>query len=222
MNRLPLIGGVAFAVLSLAALLLVPLPPGVDQPGSALIDHFSAHSGLIRLQALLTALSLLALVVVLGFARDRLHGPAGYIFTIGAAVLLVEISIEVWFTAGMALHAGELEPATARTLMDIAAMWGPLLTVADIMLAGPVVWAARSSRFPRWLALIAAVFATEQFVELVTIIGPSGTFVAPGGAMNMFLGGALFLVFFVALGIAVSLPPGAEGSSPAASSRSTN
>ena len=91
MNRLPLIGGVAFAVLSLAALLLVPLPPGVDQPGSALIDHFSAHSGLIRLQALLTALSLLALVVVLGFARDRLHGPAGYIFTIGAAVLLVEI-----------------------------------------------------------------------------------------------------------------------------------
>jgi hypothetical protein len=36
------------------------------------------------------------------------------------------------------------------------------------------------------------VFATEQFVELVTIIGPSGTFIAPGGAMNMFLGGALF------------------------------
>ena len=147
MNRLPLIAGVAFAVLSLTALLLVPLPPGVDQSGSALIDHSSAHSGLIRLQALLTALSLLALVVVLGFARDRLHGPAGYIFTIGAAVLVVEISMEVWFTAGVALHAGELEPATARTLMDIAAMWGPLLTLADIMLTGPIVWAARVRRF---------------------------------------------------------------------------
>ena len=66
------------------------------------------------------------------------------------------------------------------------------------------------------------MFATEQFVELVTIIGPSGTFIAPGGAMNMFLGGALFLVFFVALGIAVSLPPGGEGLSPAVGPPSTS
>ena len=62
------------------------------------------------------------------------------------------------------------------------------------MLAGPVVWAARQGRFPRWLAVIAAVFVVEQFVELLTIIGPVGSFIAPGGPMNVYLGAVLFVL----------------------------
>ncbi|WP_059017256.1 hypothetical protein [Mycobacterium sp. M26] len=196
----------AFAVLSVAALLVAPPWPGVDRPGSAVVEHVTRHASAIRLQALLIALSLLAVVVVVGFARQRLDGPAAPIFTIGAAVFVAQIGIEVWFTAGLTLHAAGLEPATARTLADIAAMWGPLLTVADLMLAGPIVWAARQGRFPQWLAVVAAVFAVEQFVELVTIIGPAGSFIAPGGPMNVVLGGALLVVFVVALAAAVALP----------------
>ncbi|WP_243841507.1 hypothetical protein [Mycobacterium sp. DL592] len=205
-NRLPLTAGVAFAVLSVAALLVAPPGPGVDRPGSAVVDHLTSHASAIRWQALLTALSLLAMVVVVGFARQRLDGPAGHIFIIGAAVFVGQVGIEVWFTAGLTLHPGGLEPATARAVMDVAAMWGPLLTIADLMLAGPIVWGARQGRFPQWLAVIAAVFAVEQFVELVTIIGPVGSFIAPGGPMNLILGGALFVVFVVALGVAVAMP----------------
>ena len=206
LDRLPLTAGIAVAVSWVAALLVAPTVPGVDQPGSAVVEHFTAHASAIRVQALLIALGLLGVVVVVGFARQRLDGPAGHIFTVGAAAMVVQISLQMWFTAGPALHAAALEPATARVLMDVAAMFGPLLTIADLMLAGPIVWAARQGRFPQWLAVIAAVFAVEQFVELVTIIGPVGSFIAPGGPMNLVLGGALLVVFVVALGVAVAMP----------------
>ena len=197
---------VAFAVLSVFAVVVVPLGPGVDRPGSEVVEYIGAHAGMIRLQALLTALALLATVVIVGYARDRLVGPAGYIFTVGAAVLIAQVGLQMWFSSGLALHPGTLEPATARALADIVSMWGPLLTVAAILLAGPVVWAGRHGRFPRWMSVIAAVFVVEQFVELLTIIGPVGSFIAPGGPMNVFGGGALFGVFFFALGLAVGLP----------------
>ena len=197
---------VAFAVLSVFAVVVVPLGPGIERPGAEVVDYVGAHAGMIRLQALLTAFALLAAVVIVGYARDRLDGPAGYIFTVGAAVLIAQVGLQVWFSAGLALHPATLEPATARVLADIMSMWGPLLTVAAILIGGPVIWAGRRGRFPRWMSLIAAVFVVEQFVELLTIIGPIGSFIAPGGPMNVFGGGALFGVFFFALGLALGLP----------------
>jgi hypothetical protein len=203
---MPLAAAVAFAVLSVFAVVVVPLGPGIERPGVDVVEHIGAHSGMIRLQALLTALAMLAAVVIIGYARDRLDGPAGYVFTVGAAVLIAQVGIQVWFRAGLALHPATLEPATARVLADIVSMWGPMLTVAAILLAGPVVWAGRRGGFPRWMSVIAAVFVVEQFVELLTIIGPIGSFIAPGGPMSVFGGGTLFGVFFFALGLALGLP----------------
>jgi hypothetical protein len=211
-NRAPLAAAIGFAVLFVATMVIAPLTPGIDRSGEELVDHFQAHAGMIRLQALLTALAMLALLVVLGYTRDRLEDPGRFLFTVGAAVLVVETSIQLWFTAGLSLHPGQLDPATARTVMDVAAMWGPLLTVADVLVAAPVAWAAKFGRFPRGLGVIAALFAVEQLVELVTVVGPAGTFVAPAGPMNMFLGAGLFGVFYVALGIAVALPQRAAAS----------
>ena len=42
--------------------------------------------------------------------------------------------------------------------------------------------------------------------ELLTIIGPIGSFIAPGGPMTVFGGGTLFGVFFFALGLDLALP----------------
>lgn len=205
-RRVPLAAAAGFAVLSIVAVVVVPLGPGVERTGAQIVEHITAHAPMIRLQSLLAALAMLAAVVILGYARDRLDGPAGYIFTVGAAVLIAQAGVAVWFRAGLALHPATLEPATARVLADISAMWGPLLTVAAILLAGPVVWAGRHGRFPHWMTLVAAGFAVEQFVELLTIVGPIGSFIAPGGPMEVFGGGALFGVFLVALGLAVGLP----------------
>lgn len=190
-----------------AAGLAIAPPPGIEKPGTALVAQFAEHAGAIRLQALLVALGTLALAVVLGHARDRLDGWAGYVFTIGSAMMLVELSIAFWFSAGLALHAKTLEPSVARALADVAAMFGPILTMADVMVAVPILLAATAGRFPRWLGILAAVFAVEQFLEVITVLGPQGSFIAPGGPMNMYLGGTLFIVFLLGLGVAASLQP---------------
>ena len=200
-----MIAGITFAVLFAAALLIAPILPGIDKPGSDIVAHVSEHASAMRMQALLVTFGSLALVVVLGYARDRLSGPPGYVFTIGSAVVLVEVLIAMWFTAGLAMHPGQLGSATARTISDIVAMWGPILTVADLMVAIPILLAANEDRFPRWMGILAAVFAVEQLIETITIIGPPVSFISPGGGMNFYLGGPLFVIFFLGLGVALSL-----------------
>ena len=201
-----MIAGITFAVLFAAGLLMVPTLPGIDKPGYDIVSHVNEHSDAMRMQVLLVTFGCLALVVVLGFARDRLSGPEGYVFTIGSALVLAETSIAMWITAGLALHPDQLGSATARTIADIVAMWGPILTAADIMVAVPILLAANAGRFPRWMGILAAVFAVQQLIETITIIGPPGSFISPGGAMNFYVGGPLFVVFFLALGIALSAP----------------
>jgi len=204
-RRVPMIAGIAAAVLFTAGLLIVPTLPGIDKPGYDIVSFVNAHAGAMRMQVLLTTFGALALVIVLGYARDRLAGPPGYVFTIGSAVVLVEFFIVMWFNGGLALHPDQLGSATARTIADITSMFGPILTVADIMVAVPILLAANAGRFPRWLGILAAVFAVEQLIETITIIGPPASFISPGGAMNFYLGGPLFIVFFLGLGVALSL-----------------
>ena len=206
-RRTPMIAGIAFAVLYGVALIMVPTLPGIDRPGRDVVAHVNEHSGGMRAQALLVAFGSLALVVLLGYARDRLSGPPAYVFTIGSAIVLVQVGIATWFTAGLALHPEGLGSGTARTITDIVTMWGPMLTIANIMVAAPILLAANDGQFPRWLGIAAAVFAVEQLIETITIIGPPGSFVSPGGPMNFYLGGPLFILFFLALGIALSLDP---------------
>ena len=209
-----MVAGIAFAVLYTVALTTVPTLPGIDKPGYDIVNHVNEHAGAMRGQALLVTFGSLALVVVLSHARDRLAGPYAFMFTIGASLVLVEIAIATWFTAGLALHPDELGSATARTVADVVAMWGPVLTAANIMVAAPILLAANEGRLPRWLGIAAAVFAVEQLIETITIIGPPASFISPGGAMNFYLGGPLFIIFFLALGVASTLEQPAQDDQP--------
>lgn len=206
-RRIPQLAAIVFAALFVVALLMVPPLPGMGHRGEDIVAHLTHHAAALRTQALLLALGSLALVTVLGHARTRLAGAAGYVFTIGSAVIITEIAVETWFTSGLALHARELNPGTARTLVDIASMWGPVLTVADVMVAVPIVLAAFDNRFPRWLGVLGAIFALEQLAETATIVGGPG-FIEPGGTMNLYVGGPLFVVFFLALGLVSGAAPG--------------
>jgi hypothetical protein len=210
-RRVPAVAAITFAVLYAVALVMAPPLPGVNQPGTVVVEYFSSHAGAIRGQALLLTLGSLALVVVLGYARTRLDGPPGYVFTIGSALVLAQISIAMWFTSGLAVHAGKLDALTGRGIADVASMWGPILTAADVMVAVPIVLAAINGRFPRWLGLLAAVFAVEQLVEMATIVAAPGSFFSPGGPMNIYVGGTLFVVFFLALGLACAVTPAYSG-----------
>ncbi|WP_460356078.1 hypothetical protein [Mycobacterium sp. ZZG] len=195
-RRAPLIAGVAFAVLYATAVLLLPALPGPD-------------AGVARIEALLLVASALTLVVVLAFARDRLTGPPAHLFTIGSALLAAQLCVAAWFAAGPELRPGQVTAGTARALDDIGAMWLPVATIANILVAVPILLTANEGRLPRWLGTAAAVFTVEQMIETITIIGPPGSFISPGGPMNHYLGGTLTAAFFLALGVALVLPASA-------------
>jgi hypothetical protein len=203
----PVGAAVVFAVLYATGVLMVGALPGIDKPGTAVVSYLRDHGGQMRVQTMLVTLGSLALVTVLGYARARLDGPSAYVFTIGSAMMLVEVSIATWFFGGLGLHATSLDQGTARALLDVASMFGPILTAADVMIAVAIVLAAKAGRFPRWLGILAAVFAIEQLVETVTIVGGPGLFISPGGPMNTYLGGTLFIIFFLALGAVLSWAP---------------
>jgi hypothetical protein len=55
-----------------------------------------------------------------------------------------------------------------------------------------------SRMIPPWLTWLGVVFFVEQAIETVTVFGESG-FIAPGGTMNVYLGGVLGFAFVVGL-----------------------
>ncbi len=187
-----MIAGIAFAVLYATAVVFLHALPG-------------SSAGVMRIQALLLAFATLALVVVLGFARDRLTGPPAHLFTIGAAALVAQMCVSVWFTGGPSLRPGQVMPATARAIEDVGAMWLPVATITNILVAVPILLIANEDRLPRWLGIGAAVFTVEQLIETITIIGPPGSFISPGGLMNHYLGATLTAAFYLGLGVALSL-----------------
>jgi len=113
--------------------------------------------------------------------------------------------VQGWVLAGLSWHTPQLSPATARTLLDVASYWGPVLTSATLLMLVPVALLALQGQagLPRWLGAVAGVAAIEQVVETITIFGKTG-FIAPGGPMNLVLGAYLTTIAFVCIGVAVA------------------
>jgi hypothetical protein len=190
-----MIAGAAFAVLYATAVVVLHALPGSDP-------------AVTRVQALLLTFATLALIVVLAVARDRLSGPPAHLFTIGSALLVAQLCVAIWFAGGPSLRPGQATAGTARAIEDVGSMWLPVATIANIAVAAPILLSANEERLPRWLGIVAAVFTVEQLIETITLIGPPGSFISPGGPMNHYLGGTLSVAFVLALGIALATPPG--------------
>ncbi len=188
-----MIAGAAFAVLYATAVIALHALPGADP-------------GVTRVQALLLTFAALALAVVLAFARDRLSGPPAHLFTLGSTLLVAHLCVAVWFAGGLSLRPGQTAVATARAIEDVGAMWLPVATIANILVATPILLHANEGRLPRWLGVLAAVFTVEQLIETITVIGPPGSFISPGGPMNHYVGGLLSVVFVAGLGFALAAP----------------
>jgi hypothetical protein len=121
---------------------------------------------------------------------------------IGGIAILISSAVQSWFWAGLALHADQLEPATARALLDVAVFFGPILTGATTTMMAPVTLLALRSKagLPMWLGLLGAAAFVEQSIETITIFGSTG-FTQPGGAMNLQLGAGLTLAWMMAFGL---------------------
>lgn len=204
-RRWPMFASLAYVLLGVIGLFLLPKAPDVDATGRELVVYLKENSGSIRLVTWLATLALLAFVPLVAAIRERLVGIGRDIMLIGATSVVILTTVWIWTNAGLALHPDTLDPGVARTVHDVAAYYGPTLTAMVILFAAPVGFAAWHQRggLPRWLAWASLVLVVEQLVETTTTLGTSG-FLAPGGPMNLEVGAGLFFIWIVATGVAIS------------------
>lgn len=192
----------AVALLTGLALLAWGTPPGAAETGPQVVQWFQEHRD--GVQWFVWALTVSALPTAVMFAQMRrlLPTPHRDVFFIGAVSYVVAGSIQTWIWGGLALHAGELDPAIARSLLDVAVFFGPVFTGTTTTMMAPVtILALRGqARLPWWLGALGTVAFIEQAIETFTIFGSTG-FTQPGGAMNLQLGAGLTLAWILSFGV---------------------
>jgi hypothetical protein len=172
--------------------------PTIESSGQEIVDWFTSNPTNAQIYAWTAAFAALALTVFGGMVAALLPKPHRYIFFGGILTWVVTGQVQAWFWAGLALHPVGLDPATARVLFDIPQYWGPIVNGATMAMAVafiPLGFGA-SRLIPRWLAWLSVVFFVEQGIETITVFGESG-FIAPGGAMNLYLGGIVGMAWVI-------------------------
>lgn len=166
--------------------------PTIDSNGQEVLEWFSSNGTKARTYAWTAAFFSLGLVIFAGQVSALLPKPNRYIFFGGVLGFALTAQVQGWFWAGLAFHPQGLDPATARVLLDIPAYWGPLVngSTMAMALAVAVLGFGASPIIPRWLTWLSVIFFVEQAVETITVFGETG-FIAPGGTMNVYLGGVI-------------------------------
>lgn len=166
--------------------------PTIDSSGQEIVEWFSANGMRARIYAWTAAFIALGLAIFGGLVSALLPKPHRYIFLAGVLGFAITAQVHAWFWAGLALHPEGLDPAAARTIFNIPAYWGPLVNGSTTTMAVGVaaLGFGVSPIIPRWLIWLSVIFFVEQAIETITVFGQTG-FIAPGGTMNVYLGGVL-------------------------------
>lgn len=167
------------------------LPPTTESGGHDIQNWFAEHATGALFYAWTAPFFALALCVFAGMAAELLPKPHRYVLLLGAAGFAIETTVQAWIWGGLAYRPESLEPGAARTIFNISLFWGPLLNGATMTMAIALAAAGfgDSPLIPYWLKWLSIAFFLEQAVETITAFGESG-FIARGGAMNVYLGGA--------------------------------
>lgn len=194
-----LVSGVGWIVFYSASFtLLGSSVPTIESSGEKIVTWFTTSGTNAQWYAWTATFAALALTAFGGMVMTLLPRPNRYIFFGGVLGWVITGQVQAWFWAGMALHPQGLDPGTARTLFDIPQYWGPIVNGSTMAMAAAFVpLAFGSSRIiPSWLGWLSVLFFVEQAIETVTVFGTSGFF-APGGTMNLYLGGAIGMAWVI-------------------------
>ena len=193
---------IGLVILYVGGAVALGTPPDADDKGDAVVAWFRDNDSHVRWWVWFGVLTAIAFATFASLVRSRLPSPHRDVFFFGAIALAVETTLQSWIWAGLSWHPDQLDPATARTMLDVASFWGPVLTSTTILMLAPVALLALrgEARLPTWLGVLTGVTVAEQLVETITVFGDKG-FTAPGGPMNLFLGAGLVVVSFVSLGV---------------------
>jgi len=201
-SRALIVSAAALTGVSLVGMAALGTLPAAGDSGAQVVAWFGTHGDGVRCAVWAGTASMPLFAVVVAILRQLLPAPHRDVFLIGATTVVVSVAVQSWMLGGLALHAESLEPATARTVLDVAVFFGPVLTGAFMTMIAPVTLLALrgTGSLPTWLGILGAVALTEQAVETITIFGATG-FTEPGGAMNMQLGAGLVVAWLLAFAV---------------------
>ena len=170
--------------------------PTIDSTGQEIVAWFTDNGTRARIYAWTGAFVSLGLGIFGGQVAAVLPKPNRYIFFAGVLGFAVTAQVQAWIWAALAFHPEGLDPATARVLFNISAFWGPLVngSTTTMAIAVAALGIGASPAIPRWLTWLSLIFLLEQAIETVTVFGNTG-FMAPGGTMNVYLGGLIGFVW---------------------------
>ncbi len=190
------VGWIVFYVASFTA--LGSSVPTIDSSGQEIVRWFTDNATNAQVYAWTAAFAALTLAVFGGMVTSLLPQPNRYIFLGGVLGWVITGQVQAWIWAGLAFHPAGLDPATARVIFDIPQYWGPIVNGSTMTMAAAFAPLAfgRSGIIPRWLGWLSVLFFVEQAIETVTVFGTSGFF-APGGAMNLYLGGVIGMAWVI-------------------------
>jgi len=162
----PLLAAIVYVGATFASAIGLPKAPDVNASGEVLVRYYRDHADALRTATWLLTWALVPFVILMAHVRSFLSGLCRDVMLISITMFLATGTVWTWFNAGLALHAATLDPHVTRTLVDISVYFGPILTVADVLLAGAIGLAAwrGDGGLPRWLAYFSAVFALEQAI----------------------------------------------------------
>ncbi|MEM1155885.1 MAG: hypothetical protein AAGI44_17245 [Pseudomonadota bacterium] len=192
-------GGIAWIVLYVASFAgLGENIPTVNTSGAEIITWFTNHETGVRFYAWTTAFASLALTVFGASLAGLFASPHRYIVFGGVMMWVITGMVQAWFWAGLAFRPENLSPAVAEVLFIIPQYWGPIINGSTMTMALPFILCGfrDNTLVPKWLAWLSLVLFVEQGIETITVFGQSG-FLAPGGAMNLYLGGVIGMLWVV-------------------------
>ncbi len=166
--------------------------PTVESGGAEIVAWFTRNAIRARIYAWTAAFVALGLAAFGGLVAWVLPRPHRYLFLAGALGWGITGQVQAWIWAALALHPESLSPASARAIFAVAQYWGPLVNGSTTTMAAAVAALGFTAPpgIPRWLLWLSLVFFVEQAIETITVFGVSG-FLAPGGPMNVYVGGAI-------------------------------
>jgi hypothetical protein len=167
--------------------------PTAESSGAEVVEWFTDNGTSARIYAWTGVFISLGLAIFGAQVAGVLPKPHRYIFLGGLLGMAITAQVQAWFWAGLALHPEGLEPGAARTIFDIPTYWGPVVNASTTTAAAAFVALGfgASQLVPRWLTWLSVVFFLEQAIETITVFGGQSGFIAPGGTMNVYVGGVI-------------------------------
>lgn len=119
-SRALLTATIAYGLLGTVALVAFGTLPAATETGAEVITWFRSSPNSVRLGVWAFTVALPPFAAMVALLRGMLPAPHRDVFLFGAAVYAASIAVWTWTWGGLALHTGTLDPAIARTVLDVA------------------------------------------------------------------------------------------------------